>query len=102
MVFVAQEYQTTVVSFTKPVYCFCEGIYQSQELSSVDRQVNECHIGLRLPCIEQRIGFYKEHYAQSFCSKTTIIMSLHVTSKWRVVEYVHANATKAIENDGYV
>ena len=35
------------------------------------------------------------------------MMSLHVTSKRRVVntphyEYVHANITKTVENDGYV
>ena len=36
VVFVAQEYQATVVSFTKPVYCFCKRIYQSVGLSSVD------------------------------------------------------------------
>ena len=56
-----------LVSFTKPVYGFCEGIYQSVALhlstsmglfsvDGIDRSVSVT-IGVYLPCIDQGIDF---------------------------------------------
>ena len=54
VVFVAQEYQATMVSnsFTKLVYCFCEGIYQSVVLHlSCFLWIDRCHHALRHTCL---------------------------------------------------
>ena len=62
---------------------------------------------MHLPCIDQGIDFYKEYLARSVYSKTIIIMSLDIKEEGCehtpcYNEYVHANVTETIENDGYV
>ena len=95
-----------LVSFTKPVYCFCKGTYQSvalhlttsMELFSMDWQVSECHHWVHLACIDRGIDFYREHLAQLLLQNFYTVMSKRrVLNTLTVWVYVHANATKGIE-----
>ena len=110
MVCVAQEYQ--FVSFTKPVYCFWEGIYQSVALHPHLYGIVFCGLtGQRvspLGCIcLVLIDFYKktlgtELLLHNYYNNVTVISKRRVGNTDIIYEYLHANTTKAIENDSYV
>ena len=63
---------------------------------------------MHLPCIvDQGIDFYKEHFGTelllpNYYNNVTVTSRRNVVNTPCYNEYVHANVTETIENEGYV